>query len=273
MLDGFYQSIICFFMTYLVYRPAQGVTENGLDLGDRMRMGIFVGCSAVIVSNVYILLNTFRWDWLTVLINVISCLLIFTWTGIYSSVKDSGLFYKSADQVFGNLTFWALLLLTITICLAPRFTVKAFQKLWVPRDVDIVREQMKMGAFKHLDNYEAYVPPTVGAISASTSDFDKPIQVAQKKAPTDVPEDERPIYPPSVAPTANTHNPRSQNGSDGTGYTASLDIRNQRHQSVDHPRPSFDHARFSSDRARTSFEASNDFTSAAMLARMESRNK
>src|SRR5215471_14696675 len=117
MLDGFYQSVICFFMTYLLYRPALGITANGLDLGDRMRMGVFVACCAIAASNTYILLNTYRWDWLTVLINAISTLLIWFWTGVYSSVTSAGLFYRSAQEVFGTLSFWALTLLTVTMCL------------------------------------------------------------------------------------------------------------------------------------------------------------
>ncbi|KAI1979803.1 phospholipid transporting ATPase [Ophidiomyces ophidiicola] len=284
MLDGFYQSVVCFFMTYMLYSPAQNVSENGLDISDRMRIGIFVGCCAVVSSNLYILLNTYRWDWLTVLINVISSLLIWFWTGVYSSVPASGFFYKSGAEVFGSLAFWALTLLTVTMCLAPRFTVKTLQKIYAPRDVDIIREQVTLGNFKHLDNFEAYVPPTAGSMSASGAAPPKLTDTNGKKG---VPEDERPIYPPSVAPTANTHNPRSQNGSDGTGYSASLEMRHQPQQSLDrtrhsfdfrsHPRhsvervrQSFEQGRPSGERARTSFEASNDFTSAAMLARMES---
>jgi phospholipid-translocating ATPase len=269
MLDGFYQSVICFFMTYLLYRPASAVTGNGLDLSDRNRIGIFVACCAIISSNTYILLNTYRWDWLTVLINIISTLLIFFWTGVYSSVVGAGQFYKSAEQVFGSLSFWALTLLTVTTCLAPRFTIKSIQKMYVPRDVDIIREQVIMGKFKHLDKYEAYVPPTAGAISVTSSDLTKPVEMV-KTQPRDIPEDERPIYPPSVAPTAATHNPRSQNGSDGTGYAASLEFRHQHQQSIDRVRRSSDRPRVSTDRVRSSFEASNDFTSAAMLTRMES---
>ncbi|KAK2745542.1 hypothetical protein FQN57_003667 [Myotisia sp. PD_48] len=276
MLDGFYQSVICFFMTYLLYRPGQSITENGLDLSDRTRMGVFVACNAVLASNTYILLNTFRWDWLTVLINVVSSLLLFFWTGVYSAVESSGQFYRAASEVFGGLSFWTLILLSLTMCLAPRFTIKALQKAYWPRDIDIVREQVKMGKYKYLDNYEAYVPPTHPDTAFVTPEAVKPVYVNTKTV-ADVPEDERPIYPPSVAPTANTHNPRSQNGSDGTGYTASLDFRHQPQQSLDRIQPSFDRVRpsiervrSSMDRARSSFEASNDFTSAALLARIES---
>ncbi|EEH06343.1 phospholipid-translocating P-type ATPase domain-containing protein [Histoplasma capsulatum G186AR] len=270
MLDGFYQSLMCFFMTYLLYRPATGVTDNGLDLSDRNRMGVFVACSAVTASNTYILLNTYRWDWLTVLINAISSLLIFFWTGVYTSVDSSGQFYRAGREVFGTLTFWALTFLTVTMCLCPRFTIKSIQKIYFPKDVDIVREQVVAGNFKYLDEYEAYVPPTARDLSPASTDLGK-IDVSTKR-PKSVPEDERPIYPPSVAPTATTHNPRSQNGSDGTGYTASLEFRHHQQQSIDHG-TSYDRVRRSMDPVRSSFEVTRDFTSAAMLSRMESTHE
>ena len=257
-------------MTYLLYAPAQSTTSDGRDLNDRMRLGVFVACSAVVASNTYVLLNTYRWDWLTVLINIISSLLIWLCTGIYSAVLASGQFYNAAAEVFGTLNFWALTFLTVTLCLAPRFAIKSFQKIYMPRDVDIIREQVIMGKFKYLDNYEAYVPPAAGAMAMSTtsSDLIKPVDKSAPR-PIDVPEDERPIYPPSVAPTATTRNHRSQNGSDGTDYTASLDFRHRPQQSTDRGPTSFDRARASMDQLRPSFEANNDFTSAAMLARHE----
>lgn len=248
MFDGFYQSAICFFVTYLIYRPAQPVSETGLDLGDRTRMGVYVACSAVVVSNLYVLINTYRWDWVTVLFNAVSSLLIWFWTGVYTSSTYSGQFYGAAAEVYGSLTFWTVTFLTVVVCLAPRFTLKALQKVYRPLDVDIIREQVLQGKFKYLDKYEAYVPPSAEAASSSgtSSDLAKSLGVSPNKrppptadhhtAPADVADDERPMYPPSVAPTARTrttHNPRSQNGSDGTGYTASLDFERGRLQSVD----------------------------------------
>lgn len=270
MLDGLYQSVICFYMTYLLYSPGQSVTENGLDLSDMRRMGIFVACSAVVASNTYIIMNTYRWDWLTVLINAVSSLLFWFWTGVYSAVPDSGQFYNAGTEVFGNLTFWALSLLTVTICLAPRLAINAMQKVYAPYDVDIIREQVTQGKFKYLEEYDAYVPPKLEATSPSDSDGGKTVEVVDAKRSRDMPDDERPIYPPSVAPTTTTHNHRSQSGSDQTRYTNSLEFRRQQHhQSLDRIRDSFEQPRFSVDKVRSSFEASNDFTSAAMLARME----
>ena len=273
MLDGIYQSVICFFMPYLLFASATFVTVDGRNINDNKRIGVFVACTAIAVVNTYILLNTYRWDWLMLLLVAFSILLIFFWTGVYTAFSSSLQFYKAAPEVYGTLTFWTLFLLTIAICLLPRFSIKAFQKIFMPLDVDIIREQVRLGKFKYLDKYEAYVPPgqSKKISSASSSDVSQPTKLGAG-AQTPLQDDERPIYPPSVAPTGTTHNPRSHNGSDGTDYTGhknSLDVPPTR-QSLDRPRPSFDRMRESMDRIRPSYEASNDFTSAALLTRVES---
>ncbi|KAI5293450.1 hypothetical protein KEM52_005521, partial [Ascosphaera acerosa] len=171
MLDGLYQSIICFFMSYLAFYKAVPLTENGRDIADRMRMGVFVACFAVIVSDVYVLLNTYRWDWLTVLIDAISILLFWFWTGIYTAFTSSGQFYKAAPEVFGAASFWAMMFLTTIMCLAPRFAIKSIHKIYWPLDVDIIREQIRLGRFRYLDNYEAYVPPSAGTRSGKPNNY------------------------------------------------------------------------------------------------------
>lgn len=269
MLDGIYQSLICFFMAYLLFKPATFVTSGGLNLDDRERMGVYVACATIVVVNVYVLLNTYRWDWLMLLLVALSILLIWFWTGVYTAFSSSEWFYKAAPEVYGQLTFWALSLLTVAICLLPRFTAKAIQKIYLPRDVDIIREQIRQGRFKYLDSHDAFVPSSKVSITAS-SDLSKPVGPVAKHA-VSMADDERPIYPPSVTATATTYNPRSQNGSDGTDYTGNrTSLEQPTRPSFDRPRPSFDRMRASIDRIRPSYEASKDFTTAALLTRMES---
>ncbi|KAI9755336.1 MAG: magnesium ion transporter [Chaenotheca gracillima] len=269
-------------MPYLLFSPATAVTSNGLGINDTQRMGVYVACAAVASVNIYILLNTYRWDWLILLIVSISILLVFFWTGVYSAFSASASFYKAAPQVLGQPTFWACVVLTIIICLLPRFTIKVFQKIYMPRDIDIIREQIRLGKFDYLDDEVGAdgKSPMEGS-STTSSDIIKPIPNSTRNPHSNtnnnnnalLAEDERPIYPPSVAPTATTHNPRSQNGSDGTDYTGhrqSLETP-MRRSSFDRPmRPSFDRMRSSMDKTRPSFEASRDFTSAALLTRLES---
>lgn len=305
MADGFYQSLIVWWFSYLVFRPANFVTGNGLDLGDNTRIGVYVASIAVVVVNVYVLFNTYRWDWLMLLIVAISILLIWLWTGVYTAFTVGFTFYKAAPQVYGTLSFWALLLVTVVICLLPRFVAKAYQKVFHPRDVDIIREQITQGKFDYLnDETDAYDSPPEKRTSrsSSTSDTlknhsrashgldhsnaDKAAGSRNYSIPHNDSESTRPMYPPSIAPTqaTTTRNQRSTNGSDGTDYTGHAIAEEQQQiskssferertgprPSFDRVRPSFDRARQSMDRIRPSFEASSDFTSAAGLMRMES---
>lgn len=276
MFDGVYQSVIVFYMTYLLFRPATFVTGNGLNINDTKRMGVYIATTSVVVVNIYILFNTYRWDWLMLLIVAISVLLLWFWTGVYTATTAGFQFYQAAPQVYGQLSFWAVLLLTVIICLLPRFSIKAIQKMYFPRDVDIVREQVRQGKFDYLKELDAPVaPPPPGKLNSSSSS-----ELSKKPSATlhnsHVPDDERPIYPPSMAPTGMTRNPRSHGGSDGTDYSGHtqfgqrLSLEAPPRPSLDRPRPSYERVRNSMDRVRPSFEASNDFTSAALLSRMES---
>jgi len=182
------------------------------------------------------------------LLVVISILLVWFWTGVYSSFTSSDYFYKAAAHVFGQATFWAVTALSITASLLPRFCIKVIQKVYFPYDIDIIREQVRLGKFDYLNVADGSDAMSKGS-STTESDIVKPI-----------------------APTAATHNPRSQNGSDGTDFTRHRSSLDRVRQSVDRPRPSFDRLRSSMEvsRTRQSYEQSNDFTSAAMLTRLES---
>ncbi|OAA42687.1 phospholipid-translocating P-type ATPase domain-containing protein [Metarhizium rileyi] len=270
MIDGVYQSVMVFFIPYLLFIPAKSVTFNGLGLEDRLRFGAYIAHPAILAINGYILINTYRWDWLMLLIVVISDLFIFFWTGIYTSFTSSGFFYHTATQVYGEATFWAVFFLVPVICLFPRFAIKALQKVYWPYDVDIIREQELTGRYAHLNKSAAGEIESEKSSSAK-SGSDSPNKT-KHVAYGSVDEDLRPIYPPSTATRTTTHN-RTQNGSDSTNYTAnrvSLDIPAQGRLSIERARPSYDRMRMSMDRVRPSFEASNDFTSAARLSRIES---
>jgi phospholipid-translocating ATPase len=273
MLDGLYQSAIVFFMAYLLFAPANFVTENGLDISDAKRMGVFIASTAVVVVNFYILFNTYRWDWLMLLLVAISILLIWFWTGVYTATTAGFTFYRAAPQVYGTLAFWALLLLTVIICLLPRFAVKSAQKIYFPRDADIIREQVRQGKFDYLKDNDSFAPPPPEKAAITVTTTVDSGSEGKKRHIKNESDDLRPIYPPSVAATAGTQATHTQNGSDGTDYTGhSLDPPPPIGSAIDRQvsRPSFDRARMSMDRIRPSFEQSHDFTSASRLMRLES---
>jgi phospholipid-translocating ATPase len=267
MLDGIYQSVMCFFIPYLTMINTTSISGNGLDVMDRLRLGCYIAHPAVLTINLYILINTYRWDWLMLLVVVISDLFILFWTAIYSSTTYSGVFYGVAGQIYGEASFWAVFFITPVIAILPRYAIKAIQKVYYPYDVDIIREQMTLGHFKYLDDGDTTAKPAMPG-SSQSSDASQGKR-HQQYASVDE-DDRRPIYPPTLHSTA-THNDRSQNGSDGTNYTRhepSLEITVR--ASLDRVRPSYDRMRASMDRVRPSYEQSNDFTSAAMLSRLES---
>jgi phospholipid-translocating ATPase len=169
MVDGVYQSAIVFFMAYLCFAPGNFLPENGLNIDDYGRMGVFVATAAVIVVNLYVLNNVYRWDWLTLLIVFISIMLIWFWTGIYTAFKAAYTFYGAAPQVYGTLSFWAFLLLTVIMCLMPRFVSKAIQKIYFPYDVDIIREQVRQGKFDYLEGNNSLMPQAPDKVKSLTS--------------------------------------------------------------------------------------------------------
>ncbi|EPS36883.1 hypothetical protein H072_9477 [Dactylellina haptotyla CBS 200.50] len=269
MVDGVYQSVITFYMTYLLFADGGFTSSSGRMLNNREQMGVYAASACILVVNVYVLMNQYRWDWLFAGIVAFSILLIWFWTGVYSQFQDSVNFYKSAEQVYGALSFWVNLLITVVVCLLPRFACKVVQKLYFPYDIDIIREQVRQGKFRYLYEDEGTMALPRSSMSSGFSNLPKSRPSNPFASEED---DERPIYPPSIAPTATTAGKReSHHGSDGAESDI-FSLPQHRFSMDERHRSSFDRIRASMDRTRPSFEASNDFTSAAMLARVESRN-
>ncbi|KAK5994959.1 Phospholipid-transporting ATPase DNF1 [Cladobotryum mycophilum] len=271
MLDGIYQSVMVFFIPYLLFSRVHSVTMSGMNIEDRYRFGAYVAHPAVLTINGYILINTYRWDWLMLLIVVISDVFIFFWTGVYTSFISSDAFYKAAQQIYGEASFWAIFFIVPVICLFPRFAIKSLQKVFFPYDVDIIREQERMGRFAHLKNDSDSGHGSGSDEKSQKSKSSNSSRKSKHNQYASVDEDLRPIYPPSTVTRTNTRNHHSQNGSDSTNYTANrFSLEVPARPSMDRCRPSYDRMRASMDRIRYSYEASNDFTSAARLSRIES---
>lgn len=117
------------------------VTKVGQQINYREAYGVFVATSAIISCDLYVMINEYMWDWVFMLIVGISILLVFFWTGIYTCFQASAGFYRAAPEVYGAVSFWAYLLMAPIVCLLPRWTAKSYQKLFLPRDIDIIREQ------------------------------------------------------------------------------------------------------------------------------------
>ncbi len=157
MMDGAYQSIIAFFYPYIYYYQAQFVSSNGLPVDHRYEIGILVTAISIVSANLYVLSHQYRWDWLSLLIITLSILIFYGWTGIWTVGTRAQEFYRAASNIFGTLSFWIVSLVGVITCLLPRFVYDVVQKIYIPSDLDIIRERVKMGDF---DQYPVNYDPT-----------------------------------------------------------------------------------------------------------------
>lgn len=156
MFDGLYQSVICFFFPWLLYRLGFQ-NPQGLAVDHRFWMGTVVIMIAVTACNLYVLLRQYRWDWLSLLIYAISILLVFFWTGAWSALPWIGEYFKAGAQVLGTLSCWCCFFVGVIGCLLPRFTYDFILSNFRPRDIDIIREQVRQGVY---DKYPGGYDPT-----------------------------------------------------------------------------------------------------------------
>jgi phospholipid-translocating ATPase len=280
MADGLYQSVLVFWSAYLLFWPATGNSWNGLGVDDIPRMGAYVAASAVIIVNTYVLFNTYRWDWLTLLIQFISTMFVFFWTGVWTASTTSEYFYHGAAQVYCQPSFWVLLFVTTVICLLPRFAVKSMQKVYFPRDVDIIREQVNQGKFDYLKYTDDDFPPRpadagdkpTAMADLSLSSHGAGIGATARRSSA------RRSTTATAATRPGNEDLEAHAGSHVELVASRLSTDLQRlssdgalaHRLSTSSRPSFERARRSMDRMRPSFEASDHITSAAMLTRMSS---
>nr|UJH94547.1 Dnf1 [Starmerella bombicola] len=147
MGEGFYQSFVCFFFPYFCYSDGRFVDPNGHPANHRFWMGL-ASCSLSVMScNLYVITNQYRWDWVSVVVNVISTLVVWIWTGIYCSFVASGEVYGMASGMYGTLIFWAVVLLGSLTCMVFHFMFMTIRAFLEPQDVDIIREQWRLGEF------------------------------------------------------------------------------------------------------------------------------
>lgn len=159
-LDGTYQSIICYFFAYSIFHSGSFATMSGRQVNYKEAVGVYAATTAILACNAFVMMNQYRWDWLSLLINVISSALVFAWTGIYTVFVASNVFFKTAPHVYGTLTFWANLLLGLVACLVPRFLYMAIRHVFYPDEVDIVRERLAQGGYKDLKHRYRHTAPT-----------------------------------------------------------------------------------------------------------------
>nr|CAG8507514.1 1340_t:CDS:10 [Entrophospora candida] len=112
VLDAFYQSIICYFVSFGLLQFGQS-HANGLSNDGLEDLGTLVAASVIATTNLYVGLNTFNWTWM------------------------------AADRIlYTEIDFWMSIALSVIISILPRFVVKYLHKTYWPIDTDIIREEV-----------------------------------------------------------------------------------------------------------------------------------
>lgn len=158
MFDGAYQSVIAFFFPYCMYYVSFQ-NHEGLPVDHRFWIGVLVCAIGVTACNTNVLLQQFRWDWLSLLVNVLSTVVVFFWTGLWSVLPWVGEFYKAGAQLLGTLGFWSCYFVGVIASVLPRFCYDLLNTSFRPRDIDIIREKARRGAYK--DYPESYDPTNI----------------------------------------------------------------------------------------------------------------
>ncbi|TDL16037.1 phospholipid-translocating P-type ATPase [Rickenella mellea] len=147
MADGLYQSAIVFFIPFLIWQLGLAVAWNGKGIDSLADFGTTIAVAAIFTANIYVGISTHYWTVITWVVIVGSSLVMVIWVAVYS-LFDSVDFNDEVIVLYGEVTFWAAVLLTCSLALAPRFLVKFISSTFLPLDRDIVREMWVLGDLK-----------------------------------------------------------------------------------------------------------------------------
>jgi phospholipid-translocating ATPase len=137
VLDGFYQSAICFGFPYMLFIGPK-LSTQGYDMEGVYEFGAFVAGIAVVVANILVGVTIYSWTWIIFLCIILSSATFFLWTVIYSRVLTFT--FYGLNILFHQGNFWLCLLLTTVTCLLPRYVIKYYLTMYYPFDNDIIRE-------------------------------------------------------------------------------------------------------------------------------------
>lgn len=95
-------------------------------------------------------------------------MILFAWTGIWSSAQGSGEFYKVAARMYGAPAFWACFFIGFLMCVLPRFAYDFVCSVLWPKDIEIIRECVERGDFSQYPKDYDPTDPNRPAISKYT---------------------------------------------------------------------------------------------------------
>ncbi|KAK9717044.1 hypothetical protein K7432_006454 [Basidiobolus ranarum] len=146
ILEGLYQSVICYFAFYAAF-ATNVVSWEGYD-ATNFDLSSSVALTLITIVNVEIGLNAYTWNWIMFTSVFASILATFIFTIIYTSFSftDS---YGSGLYIYKSPTFWLTLLVALVVSILPRYLVMFTKQMWYYEDLDIIREMEKVSGKKN----------------------------------------------------------------------------------------------------------------------------
>ncbi|CAD6900941.1 unnamed protein product [Tilletia controversa] len=178
VIDAIYQSVVCFFVPWAVWNFTPIYSGSGHQLGGIWLFGTTVGAAAVISANLYAGLAVRFWTWIFWAVEAGSILAYFVWALVYSAFPTF-LYDDVAYFLFSTITFWAIIVVCVLLCMLPRYFCKAWRICFAPTEVDIVREQWIRGDLKEQLGLE----PNRGS-SAKLKDLERNLGYRLSTAPS-----------------------------------------------------------------------------------------
>ncbi|KAG0032112.1 hypothetical protein BGZ82_006683 [Podila clonocystis] len=141
-IEGALQSIVCFIIPYYAYQYGT-VDDSGL-VQEMYEMGLAMAVSGIAQANIFAAVASQAFCVYHVIFIWGSVVLIFVYSAMYSllpkALSQMNPNYEFAQSVMGSSTFWAVVMLTLTICNIPRLTARYIRRVWAPKDQDLLQE-------------------------------------------------------------------------------------------------------------------------------------
>ncbi|PVU95623.1 hypothetical protein BB559_001942 [Furculomyces boomerangus] len=139
MLDGLYQSFVCFFGFFTMTGYFNLFTTQTGKVWSSYDVSTAIACAIVICASLTVGMNTWSFSWIMFLSIGFSIFAFFIATIIISLIPGSNV-YQVYISLFGTAIFWITLVLVILVALLPRYIYRYYTASLKPKDIDIIRE-------------------------------------------------------------------------------------------------------------------------------------
>lgn len=163
IMDGFYQSLVCFYISYFVsFESTYFASGKSTSISN---FGTIATSIAIINANIYMGLRALHWTWLHSTAIIGSPVVFIVGTIIYSLFE--GMYISGAGvELILTPFFWLCILLSVIMCQLPRFTIDYYRAYHKPSDVNILREIRKFNIESELQRVIA-PPPNTQIVSSA----------------------------------------------------------------------------------------------------------